>query len=74
MRGTEWSPTRPNDVLAVNASMLGAPILDLLPTLLRAAERSALLYFPNDEHWTSAGHAAAALAVEAFLREQALLP
>lgn len=49
----------------------GIPRLDLTPALAaRAAERpEERLYFPIDGHWTAAGHAAAAEAVAAWVRE-----
>jgi hypothetical protein len=60
-------------VLASNASTIGAPMLDLLPTLRAEAPSSPRLYLPYDKHWTSAGHEVAAREVERFLVDQGLV-
>lgn len=50
----------------------GLAVLDLSPAL-RAAQAGGAAYFALDHHWTSRGHAAAADAVAAYLRERGYL-
>lgn len=73
LKSADWSQDLPNQVLASNASMIGAPMLDLLPTLRAEAPNSPRLYLPYDKHWTSAGHEIAAREVERFLADQGLV-
>ena len=61
-------------MLAANAGMVGAPMLDLLPALPRSIDQPERLYYPYDKHWTAAGHAVAAREIERFLEERALIP
>jgi hypothetical protein len=42
--------------------------LDLTPRFRALAAAGALLYLPDDPHWTAAGHRAAASAIAAALR------
>jgi hypothetical protein len=72
LKPADWAPDLPNAVLAANAGMVGAPMLDLLPVLHEAAPGSERLYFPYDKHWTAAGHAVAAREIERFLLERNL--
>jgi len=74
LEGDIWSPTHPNDVLAANANLVGVPMLDLLPHFWGATDGTGPLYFPRDGHWTAAGHAVAARAVEEFLVDRRLVP
>jgi hypothetical protein len=48
--------------------------LDLTPILRAEAQQGQQLYFPIDIHWNAAGHALVAQAVEAYLRQENLLP
>ena len=73
LKPDEWSPDLPNAVLAVNAGMVSAPMLDLLPALHDAAPGGERLYYPYDKHWTSAGHAVAAREIERFLVDRGLV-
>lgn len=73
LKADEWAADLPNAVLAANAQMVGAPMLDLLPALYAATEDGSPLYYPYDKHWTAAGHAIAAEEIERFLREQGLV-
>ena len=73
LKPDDWSPDLPNAVLAANAGMVGAPILDLLPALQAEAPGSARLYYPYDKHWTAAGHAVAAREIERFLIDRGLV-
>ena len=43
------------------------PFVDLTPDLVQAAECGALVYFPDDTHWTPEGHAVAARAIARHL-------
>jgi hypothetical protein len=72
LKPDEWSADLPNGVLKANAGMIGAPMLDLLPSLHEAAATADRLYYPYDKHWTAAGHAIAAREIERFLLEQGL--
>jgi hypothetical protein len=46
----------------------GIPCLSLLPALREAAQSGTAQYFPRDIHWTRAGHATVARALEPFVR------
>ena len=43
--------------------------LDLTPAFVAAAAQGELLYYPDDTHWTSAGHLRAAEAVWSYLSQ-----
>ncbi|MND04445.1 hypothetical protein D3C83_247140 [compost metagenome] len=58
----------PSRVLGEIAGKMGVPFVDLLPVLANAPSAEPL-YFPIDTHWTPAGHAVVAQAIEAKLRE-----
>ena len=73
LKPADWSTDLPNAVLAANAGMVGAPMLDLLPALQAEAPGSARLYFPYDKHWTADGHAVAAREIERFLVDRGLV-
>jgi hypothetical protein len=73
LKPADWSPDLPNAVLASNAGMVGAPMLDLLPALQAEATGGARLYFPYDKHWTAAGHAIAAREIASFLVDRGLV-
>jgi hypothetical protein len=70
-----WDPEAPNRRLADVLAEADIPSLDLLPIFQEAASQPETLplYFRYDFHWSSAGHALAAQAVETFLRERGLL-
>jgi hypothetical protein len=73
LKAADWSPDLPNAVLAANAGMVGAPMLDLLPALHEASASQERLYYPYDKHWTAAGQAVAAREIERFLTERGLV-
>ena len=64
----------PNRRLAEIAARHNLRLLDLLPSIRPAMEGGARLYFPDDGHWTSEGHAFAAEQLAAHLQGQRLLP
>ena len=70
-----WDPEAPNRRLAAILDEADIPHLDLMPIFRDAAARPEMphLYFRHDFHWSAAGHALAAQAVESFLNEQGLL-
>jgi hypothetical protein len=74
LKPDDWAPDLPNAVLAANAGMVGAPMLDLLPSLQDDAPGGSALYYPYDKHWTPAGHAVAAREIASFLVERGLVP
>jgi hypothetical protein len=73
LKPDDWSPDQPNAVLAANAGMVGAPMLDLLPAFRDASASQERLYYPYDKHWTAAGHAVAAREIERFLVDHRLV-
>lgn len=56
----------PQQKLAAWAARTGAPLIDLLPDF-RAAPAATPLYFRDDPHWNTAGHALAARLLRADL-------
>jgi hypothetical protein len=54
--------------LSAWAASEGIPTFDLTPALRAVAEAGTLPYFPADTHLSAAGHAAAAAALEPWLR------
>lgn len=68
--GRDW---RPNDLPArfeAWSRANGVAYLDLTPSLSRAAASGQLVYFVDDGHWNPKGHAIAAEAIAAFLRDR----
>jgi hypothetical protein len=74
-QGHGWDPETPNRRLAAILDDADIPHLDTLPQFraVAAQPESFPLYFHYDFHWSPAGHALAAQAVETFLRESVLL-
>jgi lysophospholipase L1-like esterase len=66
-----YAPDFPNKMLGEIMGRAGVPYLDLMPILAEAAGDEPL-YFPIDTHWTPAGHAVVAKAIETKLRELGL--
>lgn len=60
--------TAPTDQLGVIADRLGVPYINLLPVFEAAFAQNPRLYYEFDKHWTAAGHAVAAQAIEKALR------
>ena len=54
-------------------SETGIHYLDLAPSLQQAASEGQLVYFLDDEHWTSEGHEVVARQTAVFLRKRGLL-
>ncbi len=71
--GVTYRLSWPNQRLVALCRELDLPVLDLLPVFAQAAPGEPL-YIELDGHWTRRGHAVAASAIEAFLRQQQLLP
>ena len=66
-------PTAPTNQLGAIAARLGVRYIDLLPPLQQEYERgNRALYCDFDKHWTPAGHAVAAEAIDRALREHGL--
>lgn len=67
--GAQWDLDAPNRRLGEFLQVSGIDFIDLLPGLRAQAKISAVpLYFTIDEHWTEAGHQAAAALTAAALR------
>jgi len=62
---------RPYTTLEPITASLGVPLVDLTAPL--RAYRPQPVYFPNQWHWTAAGHRAAAQAIIAALSQQGLI-
>ena len=71
---THWDPEAPNRRLAAILDEADILHLDLMPVFQDAAARPEMphLFFRHDFHWSAAGHALAAQAVESYLRESGL--
>lgn len=70
----EYEIGRPQRLLANYLTKLGIPYLDLL-NHFNKAEKAQDLFFRQDKHWNSKGHAfVARVLAEYVLRNQALLP
>lgn len=79
-------PRPPGDVAGTDASGLRVralervsrdlelPFLDLTPTFRRRAARGALLYYPQDTHWSPEGRRAAADTIGDFLQQRTTTP
>jgi hypothetical protein len=74
-----WAPTDLPERLqsGLRAAAPAIEFLDLTPYLTAAAQQGELPYYLDDEHWSPAGHTAAALAINSHLvstqRAQGLL-
>jgi lysophospholipase L1-like esterase len=66
-----YAPDFPNKLIGEMMGRAGVPYLDLMPILAESAGDGPL-YFPIDTHWTPAGHAVVATAIEAKLHELGL--
>jgi hypothetical protein len=61
--GPRWKPERVIEGLRAACDDLGLPLLDPRPEMRALEEAGRPAYFPQDGHWTAAGHEAAARAV-----------
>jgi peptidoglycan/LPS O-acetylase OafA/YrhL len=68
----DYDLRRPLTALEHITDSLGVPVVDLTGPL--RAYRPQPVYFPNQWHWTAAGHRAAAAAILAALGRQGLIP
>jgi hypothetical protein len=64
--------TAPTDKLGEIVDRLGVPYINLLPPFEKAFAQNPHLYYEFDKHWTAAGHAVAAQAIDRALRERGL--
>lgn len=55
------------------SNLAGIPFLDLTTDLQARASQGELVYFADDGHWNSNGHAAASAAIERFINQLDLL-
>ena len=68
-----WVLRGPNRKLTQLAELHGMTVLDLLPSLRRAAASGRRLYYPVDIHWNADGHEVASQAVAEFLTANGLV-
>jgi len=61
-----------NDLMGDFCAAEGIAFLDLTTVLQTKLEAGYNTYFPDDSHWNSAGHEAAAGAIARFMRERGL--
>jgi lysophospholipase L1-like esterase len=72
-KGLDYQLDNPNKRIVEFCNKLGVPVLDLLPVFTQT-QHGERLYFELDRHWTLRGNALAAEVVQAFLRDQKLIP
>jgi hypothetical protein len=67
-----WVPTDLSERLqsGLRAAAPGVEYLDLTPYLVAAAAQGELPYYPDDEHWSPAGHKVAAAAIHDYLAQR----
>jgi len=63
----DFSPDRPTRIFLRLLADHEIPTLDLTPTFQTHLDAGEALYFPEDRHWTPAGHALAARRLASFL-------
>jgi lysophospholipase L1-like esterase len=59
--------TMPNEVFSGVLARCGVPVLDLIPAFSEEIRRGKILFFPEDQHFTAAGHDLVADRTVAFL-------
>ena len=70
MKGKDWDVDQPQRRMESLCQRQNLRCLSLAPIFRETAKESEeVLHFPQDGHWTERGHAVAAEAMEAFLRE-----
>lgn len=75
MRDQQWDLEAPRRRLLSWCGAHGVACLDLDPAFVAARDAGAEpLHFRHDGHWTPAGHAVAASALNEFIKGQRLLP
>lgn len=74
MQQSLWSLAQPTQKAAELLAAAGIPVLDLLPDFRTTAADGVELHFPDDGHWTAAGHALAAGATAEFLVQAGFIP
>jgi hypothetical protein len=65
--------TAPTDQLGGVLDGIGVPYINLLPSFETAFQQNPRLYYEFDKHWTAAGHAVAAQAIDQALRRMELV-
>lgn len=63
----------PTDQLGIVLNRISVPYINLLPSLEAAFTQNQHLYYQFDKHWTAAGHAVAAAAIDRALRDMELV-
>jgi hypothetical protein len=63
----------PTNILGDILQRINVPYINLLPPLEAAFTQNQHLYYEFDKHWTAAGHAAAAAAIDRALRDMELV-
>ena len=70
---TRYRVNWPNHRISALCREFNLPVLDLLPVFVKAPPNEPL-YIKLDGHWTRRGNVVSASAIEAFLRQQQLIP
>lgn len=72
LRNGRLQITAPTDQLGMILDRIGVPYVNLLPPFETAFQQNPRLYYEFDKHWTAAGHAVAAQAIDQALRRMEL--
>ena len=72
--GARWKAERVFEHLQATCQDLGLPLLDPRRELSALEASGPLAYFPEDGHWTEAGHQAAAILIARALQPRRQRP
>jgi hypothetical protein len=72
LRSGRLQITAPTNQLGILLDRIGVSYINLLPPFEAAFAQNPHLYYEFDKHWTAAGHAVAAAAIDRALRDMEL--